>query len=437
MPDTCILVLLDGLGDRAHPQLDNLTPLQAAHTPFLDRLATLGGTGLYHAGKLGRPLPSEDAHFALFGSPRSEFPGRGPLEGLAADIDLGNNDVAMLAHFTNAMADDNNQLVLMYDRICGTPEEVESLFAAVRHYEQDGISLELSQTVGLFAVLTMRGDVSPYITDSNPMVDGRFISAIEPLHSHRDDLAAVKTANVLTDYLRWAYRQLGEVEQNKKRVRETLPPINCLVTQRAGRLRPHLTMKERFGLRGLSIASGHMYNGLAQYLGMDFHRVKNTRAPGNDMAERIEYATSVMGDYDLIHVHTKTPDQAGHSKNPKNKVKIIEALDEGLARSLEPLLNNDEVLIAVTADHSTPSCGALIHSGEPVPLMFVGNGVRRDRVQHFDEISVGGGCLGMVRGDEMMHLILNYLDRARLGGIHDTPRPQEFWPGDYAPFTLD
>lgn len=437
MPNTCILVLLDGLGDRAHAQLDNLTPLQAAHTPFLDSLASIGGTGLYHAGKLGQPLPSEDAHFAMFGNPRGEFPGRGPLEALGAGVPLGDNDVAMLAHFTNAEPNKNHELVLMYDRICGTPEEVESLFNAIQHYEQDGITLELTQTVGLFSVLTMRGDVSPFITDSNPMVDGRFISAIKPLWSHKDDPSTIKTAQVLTDYLRWAFDQLGEVEQNKKRVSETLPPINCLVTQRPGRLRSHLTMRERYGLRGLSIASGHMYNGLAQYLGMDFHKVKNTREPGKDMAERISHAINVMDEYDLIHVHTKTPDQAGHSKNPKNKVKVIEALDQGLADSLEPLLDNEDVLIAVTADHSTPSCGTLIHSGEPVPLMFIGNGVRRDRVKHFDEISVAGGALGMARGDEMMHLILNYLDRARLGGIHDTPKPQEFWPGDYTPFTLE
>ena len=35
-----------------------------------------------------------------------------------------------------------------------------------------------------------------------------------------------------------------------------------------------------------------------------------------------------------------------------------------------------------------------------------------------------------------MHMILNYTDRARLAGIHDSPEIREYWPGDYEPFTV-
>jgi 2,3-bisphosphoglycerate-independent phosphoglycerate mutase len=196
-------------------------------------------------------------------------------------------------------------------------------------------------------------------------------------------------------------------------------------------------MRDRYGLHGLIIASGVMYKGLAQYLGMSFHKAKDTRDPGHDIARRIEHAADLVNDFDFIHVHTKAPDQAAHTKNPKAKVKAIESLDRGLTESIDSLLNNDDVLLAITADHSTPSCGTMIHSGEPVPLMFVGGGVRRDNVKSFDEISVAGGSLGSMRGDEMMYMILNYLDKARLIGIHDTPMKQEFWPGDYNPLLIE
>ena len=437
MPNTCVLILLDGLGDRAHPSLDHKTPLQVANTPCLDRLAALGSTGLYHASKLGQPLPSENAHFAMFGSPKNEFPGRGPLEALGADIDLGKNDVAMLAHFTSVLTTLENQLILKYDHICGTPEEIDSLYSAVENYEKDGIQINLHKTGGMFSVLTMQGDVSPHITDSNPMVDGRFISEIRPQYSHRDDPTTIHTAKILTSYISWAHKQLGEVAQNKLRVKQKLPPINGLVTQRAGRLTDRVSIRDRYGLHALSMASGFMYKGLSSFLGMDFHRMRDTRDPGRDLAERVEFAINHKDNYDFIHIHTKAPDQAAHTKSPKAKIKAIEALDKGLAESIEPLLYDDDVLLVVTADHSTPSCGNLIHSGEPVPLMFVGNGVRRDAVKQYDEISVAGGALSCMRGDEMIHMILNYLDRARLGGIHDSPLPQEFWPGDYDPFILD
>lgn len=428
--------MLDGLGDRAHAELDHQTPLQAAHTPCLDRLAALGSNGLYHAGKFGQPYPSEDAHFAMFGYTPEEFPGRGPLEALGAGVKIVDNDVAMLAQFTNLLETTERELILKYNRICGTPDEIDALFAAVSNYEQEGITIELHRTGGMFGILTMRGDVSPHITDSNPMVDGRFLSAIHALDSHKADPTAVKTARVLTDYMRWAYKRLAEVDQNKTRVKETLPPINGLTTQRPGKLFPIPSFRERYGLRGLSTASGFVYKGLSRLLGMDFHKFKDSRDPAQDMVDRLQYASSVIDEYDFIHIHHKAADRAAHGKKPKAKVKAIEALDRGLADAIAPLLDNEEVLLVVMSDHSTPSCGTLIHSGEPVPIMFVGDGVRRDNVKQFDEINVASGALGSMRGDEMLLMVMNYLDRAKLHGTNDSPDHQLFWPGDYSPFTL-
>ena len=70
----CVIILLDGLGDRSDPSLEHRTPLQVAQTPNLDRLAGAGACGLFHATHLGQALPSENAHFALFGYSRDEFP---------------------------------------------------------------------------------------------------------------------------------------------------------------------------------------------------------------------------------------------------------------------------------------------------------------------------------------------------------------------------
>ena len=96
----------------------------------------------------------------------------------------------------------------------------------------------------------------------------------------------------------------------------------------------------------------------------------------------------------------------------------------------------DAVIIA-TADHSTPSSGPLIHSGESVPIMFHGRGVRRDRVRQFDEISAASGALGSLRGKELIYMVLNHLDRSKLHGIMDTPVDQPYWPGKYNSFKLE
>ncbi|KHK01493.1 2,3-bisphosphoglycerate-independent phosphoglycerate mutase, archaeal type [Desulfovibrio sp. TomC] len=432
--------MLDGLGDRSYEVFGGKTPLQAAWTPTLDRLAREGANGLFHAGLLGQALPSENAHFAMFGYPAAAFPGRGAIEALGAGVDLKPDQMAVLAHFVSA-ADDAGRLRILRDKAGPVAAaEVAALLAAVGVFEAQGVAIRFHPTQGLFGVLTLTGDVSPLVTDSNPMRDGVFASQILPLATAAADpeelLRAKRTALALTHYLGWVHRRLAVHPLNDRRQRQNLPVVNAMVTQRAGRLRPIVAFAERFGLRGASIASGAMFHGLARLLGLHPIPVSDTADPGRDLAERLGLARQALQDFDVIHVHTKAPDEAAHRKDPLRKQAVIASLDQGLAEGLRPLWDDPELLVLVTADHSTPSGGPLIHSGEAVPLVLRGRGQRRDGVAFFDEVSAAAGCLGQVRGPELMLLVLNALELSKLEGIMDTPEDRPYWPGPYAPFVL-
>lgn len=436
MAKKCVLILLDGLGDRACDMFDGRTPLEAAQTPALDELARMGASGLYHAGRPGLALPSENAHFAMFGYGEDEFPGRGPLEALGAGIRLAPGDAAVLAHLVGVKERDHS-LVLVKDRAKADPKEAEDLAEAVAEYETRGIRIRFKRIHGLFGVLVLSGEVSPHFTDTNPMTDGVSLFEVLPYASHTGDPAAVNTAAAVKDYLVWAYRVLSGHPVNKARQADGRGTINALVTQRPGMPGSVQPFGQRWGLRGLSIGSGVMYKGLAGYLGMDFTEHPDTGDPGEDLAGRIESARQALLDYDFIHVHTKAPDQAAHTKDPQFKRAVIEVLDEAIGRSIGPLVEDPDVLVVAASDHSTPSTGPLIHSGEPVPLVFCGPGVRVDEVASFDEIAAARGALGPVRGEELMYLVLNYLDLAKLRGIMNTPEDQAFWPGNFKPFKLE
>jgi 2,3-bisphosphoglycerate-independent phosphoglycerate mutase len=140
--------------------------------------------------------------------------------------------------------------------------------------------------------------------------------------------------------------------------------------------------------------------------------------------------------YDFIHVHTKMPDEAAHTKKPRYKIEVIEALDRAMDFAAQTIVPDPETLLVVTADHSTPSSGAMIHSGETVPLTMVGRYPRRDMVTAFNEIDCAVGGLGPVRGKELMYLILNFLDRAKMKGLMDTTIDQPYTLGHYRPLTL-
>lgn len=432
-----ILVLLDGVGDRSYKVLDNRTPLQSAHTPNLDRLARLGSNGLFHASRPGRCLPSETAHYFLFGYDTERFPGRGLLEAVGHDVIFRDEDVLSLAHLSGVCWEKNVPILHQGRKDIGADESgLGTLYHAIRDYETGCIRFRLERTRPNDAILVMSGDVSPFISDADPMVTGMPLARVLPLTESPEPARSGRTARALNEYLSWCHRVLTDHEANRTRAAKGLPQANFLVTQRCGRRIQQEPFEQKWGLRGMFIASGAVFKGLARELGLDFVRAEDSDAPGEDLRERIGLALA-DDTHGFIHVHTKVPDEAAHKGNPAGKAAAIEALDRGMSDLVAALESRDDLVVAVTADHSTPTVSALIHSGEPVPLTIAGPNVRRDGVKSFDEISAAPGCLGLLRGRELMLVLLNYADRSvlighRLGSIE---RPSV--PEDYEAFRLE
>lgn len=431
----CILLLLDGLGDRSHPVLNGRTPLQDAHTPNLDMIAAIGMNGLFHPHLQGTALPSELAHFLMFGYRIEEFPGRGVVEALGEGVDVHDGDVALLARIFS-VSEERNTLVLRHENPELDRKSCQILHEAVGSFTRSGIAVEFLPTKGIGGILLLRGDVSSAVTDSNPITEGRPLMKVLPLRSMADDPRARKTAEVINAYLRWSYRTLSEHPLNHKRVKKGLPPINVVGTQRAGMMARLPSFTEKWGLNGLIIASGAVYHGLGRVTGMETRRVGDTDDPGRDLRERLEIAHKAR-EYDFIHVHTKATDEAGHTRKPLIKKRVIEAIDTALAYAVEEIVPDDEVLFIVAADHSTASAGTMIHTGESVPMVMTGKYVRRDDVRKFDEVSCATGALSLVRGKELMYLVLNFMDRGKLWGLMDSPDDQPFTPGRYTSLLVD
>ena len=429
-----VLVLLDGLGDRSHPVIGNKTPLQAATTPNMDRLAEIGATGLYHAGLLGQCLPSEVAHYFLFGYHMSEYPGRGLLEAVGYDVQFDDNDVLALAHLSG-VAPHDRKLILTHKASSfeADRKRIAQLYRDISSYESGGIHFTLVQTRLNNAILVMKGKASPYISDSDPMTLGRPMAMIRPLIDNPEPEPSSRTANALNSYLDYCRRVLTEHGVNRERQRENLPVANFLATQRCGRRRAAEPFASRWGMNGAVIASGAVYKGIARELGMGFIKVKDTSNPAEDLRERVRLAMN-DNSHDFLHVHTKVPDEAAHKTDPTSKMSAISELDKGLDELVAAVERRDNLLAIVAADHSTPCSSQLIHSGEPVPVVMAGPVIRRDEVARFDEVACAAGCLGVLRGKELLLMALNFAERSALTTHRLSPRETWYFPDDYEAF---
>jgi 2,3-bisphosphoglycerate-independent phosphoglycerate mutase len=431
----CILIILDGIGDRGQDCFEGKTPLHAAYTPNLDYLSSIGMNGLYHSLMQGVPMSSETAHFLIFGYDLEEFPGRGIIEAIGEGVNVKKEDVAILCHLCSVENRDN-QLILTHGRPDLSSDEALILKNEIKKFKHNDIAVDLIHSKGIDGFLLLRGNVSDQITDSDPIYEGKSVMEVLPISQKKiADHSSRKTALALNQYLIWCYRNLSGHHINESRARSNLLPVNALVTQRAGKKKTLTCFKEKWGLRGLSISSGAIYWGLCNELGIDVTKVKDTGNVEEDLKYRLHLAKDAH-DYDFIHVHTKMPDKAGHTKNPWYKKEVIEAIDRSMSVAVNEILRDKEVLLVITADHSTASSGTMIHTGETVPIMMIGKYTRKDKVGEFNEITCPRGGLGIVRGRELMYLILNFLDKAKMQGLMDSPVDQPYYPGNYKPLKL-
>lgn len=431
----CILLILDGLGDKGHACFEGKTPLQVASTPNLDHLASLGMNGLYHSYLQGTAMPSELAHFLMFGYDIHEFPGRGLIEAIGKGITVNDGEVALLARLFSVTQQDD-MLVLHKENPSVEGETCSVLQEEIRKFQKDGVEIEFIPTEGIGGILILRGNVSAQITDSNPIYEGRPLMEVTPVNGKEKEEDAVRTARVLNSYLRWCYHTLSEHPINRERCEKGLVTLNAVGTQRAGERRDIVPFREKWGLRGLSLSSGSIYQGLCSLLKMEVYKAQETGDPEKDLRKRLKMAREAE-DFEFVHVHTKTPDEAAHTRNPEHKKAVIESLDRALSYAVEEIITDRNILFIITADHSTASAGSMIHSGETVPLTMIGTHTRKDAVGQFNEIDCAQGGLGLVRGKELMYLILNFLDRGKLWGLMDTPVNQPYFPGNYKPLRID
>lgn len=401
-------MILDGLGDRPHEVLGGKTPLEAALTPNLDRLCEKAETGIMIPYKQGLPLGTEVAHFILFGYPIDDFPGRGIINALTRGFDL--KDKAAYLCTSWASVEENDGLSIKERWVKDLSDEEITQLMKVLPDNMDGIDFQWKQSIDVHGVLKLEGDkVSPNLSDSDPFYDNSYVMKVEAFETKSEN--AIYTAQIMNKYLLEVYDRLKTHPLNTIRKNQGKSPANFLLTKWAGK-KPNLeTFEERHGLSAAIVANGLLMRGIASLLGMDFIRYK-----GFENGVQI----ALDSDYDFIHLHTKDTDEAAHTKNPLNKVKVLERIDGEIKALVESALK-EEILLIVTGDHSTPSSGTLIHSGEPLPIMFIGKNVRVDDVKSFGERSCAKGIIRMF-GSDLIQMILNLTDRAQFYNFRAGPK---------------
>ena len=396
-----VVLLLDGLADRAHAVLGGRTGNEAADTPNLDRLAASGSCGLIYAVGPGRAPSSEVAHWSLLGYRPDEFPGRAVFEALGRGQEVSAEDVFAYAALRPAERREDGWWITGRPDPDRDAEEAERLVSLCDGIEVGGLTFSLAHAWRGEAVLRISGGADERVTDTDA-----FFRAWHPMLRPQALVPeAEATAHACEEWSREVIRRLdGE-------------RFDVITLKWFGRPRPVPTFLERHGVTGAFAADSAFLRGLGRALGLEPIDAPETDDPVADLRGRIALAKERLDAGDtFVFCHQKTTDAAGHTKDPRVKQQTIEQLDAALVD-----LPTDRAIVCVTGDHATPASPDVIHSGDPVPLLVAGPGVRADGVERFGELDCAAGILGQLRGPDLMPVLLNAADRPLFLGSRPTP----------------
>jgi len=403
-----VLIICDGMGDLPISELGNKTPLEAAITPNMDKMAKGGKTGLMHVlGKGVRPN-SDEAHLVLFGYDlKKDYPGRGPIEAAGTGVVLEEGDIAIRGNLATVDSD-----LKVIDRRSGRISDGTPFVSEFDGMEIYGVKFIVKPGTEHRVVIVMRGkglsdrisnsDVH-YVTETEVVEnwEGSKVNVVKPLDQTQE---ALFTATVLQKFLEMSHQKMETNPLNKEKEKKGELKANYFLTRGPGYFKKLKNFQEMYNLKAACIAGAGLYKGLGSLAGMELINVSGaTGTKDTDVAAKITKAKEIINNYDFIFIHIKPTDVFGENGDFENKKLFIEKIDQAIDNLAE-----SGATICITADHSTP-CSHKDHSADPVPLLIYKTGMIGDNLEKFGEIYCNNGSLGEIEGKDFMKIFLSAL----------------------------
>lgn len=399
-----LIILGDGMADWAVPSLGNKTLLQYADTPYMDRLAKMGKTGMLKTVADGFHPGSEVANMSVMGYDLpTVYEGRGVLEAASIGVDLQPDDMAMRCNLVCVEGE------LLKNHSAGhiSTEDADVL---IKYLEEKLGSDKVHFYTGVqyrHLLVVKGGDkhvacVPPHDVPLKPFRPN-LVKALRP--------EAEETAALLNDLIMKSQELLANHPLNLKRVVEGKDPANSIWPWSPG-YRPKMDpLSDKYPSikKGSVITAVDLIRGIGHYAGLRCIDVEGATGLYNTNYEgKAQAAIEALKTDDFVYLHIEASDEAGHEGDVPLKLKTIEYLDR---RAVGPIYEavkdwDEPVAIAVLPDHPTP-CELRTHTAEPIPFLIYYPGIEPDNVSTYDEVACQKGECGLLDKDEFMNLFMD------------------------------
>ena len=362
-----IVLVPDGMADEPVDMLGGKTPLEAAHTPWMDQLVKKGISGLVQTIPDNYPPGSDIGNLALMGyDPAQCFTGRAPLEAANMNIILAANEMAFRCNVVTSF--DGN----MTDYSAG---HISSEEAAI-------LIKDLDKALGSSTIRFYPGKSYRHLmvltTDE---IEGFSKVNTKPPHDILNQpiegfLPQGTHAKVLLTLMEKSKTVFANHPVNQARMAKGLLPVTMIWLWGQGK-KPQLPLlKDKFGITGSVISAVDLVNGIGRLAGLAVIDVPGANGYyDTNYVGKVEYALTSLKQHDFVYIHIEAPDEAGHNGDAKAKKECIEKIDALVVKRLiDFMTTNSDVRLLISPDHPTP-VAKRTHTRSAVPFVMAGQGI--------------------------------------------------------------
>ncbi len=402
-----IILVCDGMGDEPLAELGGKTPMEAADTPNMDRLAARGKLYTLKTVPDGFAPGSDVANLSLLGyRPEEFYTGRSPLEAASMKVELAEGETAFRCNLVTISQGKSG----VYDGSCtagmtmvdysaghiSTPEAAILLAALAKELNNSHFNFHAG--ISYRHLLVSDGDFSDLTTT--------------PPHDHSGvDVAnywqAYLENTLLADLMPAAMKILADHPVNKARIANGQNPANAIWLWGEGGKPALPKMRDLFGLRGALISAVDLLKGIGVYAGMEIIEVEGvTGYLDTNYAGKAQAAIAAIKHNDLVFVHVEAADEAGHQGLLPEKIQAIEDFDQKIVEPILAGLAGSDFRLAITPDHFTP-LALKTHVARPVPLLIYDSGTDGGSGLVYSEKNAVDSGRYLDNGLEFFNVLLN------------------------------
>ena len=359
-----IVILCDGMADEPLESLGGRTPLEAARTPGMDRLAGKSEIGMVRTVPEGMAPGSDTANLSVIGyDPRKYYSGRSPLEALSIGADMADDDVSFRCNLvTLSENEEKYEDRHILDHSSGeisTAEAAELMEALKTGLQREGYTFYtgisyrhlLIQSKGKVVDLTAPHDI---LTKRI----GEYLPGDPVLRE-----MMVKSYDILKDH-----------PVNIKRREQGKNPANSAWFWGAGTRPALISFEKKNGVKGAMISAVDLLKGIAVGAEMDNITVEGANGGlDTNYAGKGQAAVKALirDGYDFVYVHIEAPDEMGHQGSAENKILATKRINATIICPAVQAFQEagTDFRMLILPDHPTP-VRVRTHTGDPVPYLL-------------------------------------------------------------------